>query len=136
MASKELNYKYARSSRNSWRSRQHGNGSHYICRLRGCKQILKKSAPYVLLPFSVHVHGRVVSLSRFLNHHIWNAITQMTMASYLADPDKQQRIRGEAAERISGALRRVANSADLNELSLEVGLTGVELTREADKRAA
>ncbi len=28
----------------------------------------------------------------FLNHHIWNAITQMTMASYLADPDKQQRI--------------------------------------------
>jgi hypothetical protein len=39
-------------------------------------------------------------------------------------------------ERISGALRRVANSADLNESSLEVGLTGVELTREADKRAA
>ena len=72
----------------------------------------------------------------FLNHHIWNAITQMTMASYLADPDKQQRIRCEAVERISGALRRVANSADLNELSLEVGLTGVELTREADKRAA
>jgi hypothetical protein len=72
----------------------------------------------------------------FLNHHIWNAITQMTMVSYLADPDKQQRIRCEAVERISGALRRVANSADLNELSLEVGLTGVELTREADKRAA
>jgi hypothetical protein len=72
----------------------------------------------------------------FLNHHIWNAITQMTMASYLADPDKQQRIRCEAVERISGALRRVANSADLNELSLEVGLTGVELTREADKRTA
>jgi hypothetical protein len=72
----------------------------------------------------------------FLNHHIWNAITQMTMASYLADPDQQQRIRCEAVERISGALRRVANSADLNELSLEVGLTGVELTREADKRAA
>jgi hypothetical protein len=72
----------------------------------------------------------------FLNHHIRNAITEMTMASYLADPDKQQRIRCEAVERISGALRRVANSADLNELSLEVGLTGVELTREADKRAA
>jgi|NGEPerStandDraft_6_1074524.scaffolds.fasta_scaffold201894_1 hypothetical protein len=72
----------------------------------------------------------------FLSHHIWNAITQMTMASYLADPDKQQRIRCEAVERISGALRRVANSADLNGLSLEVDLTGVELTREADKRAA
>lgn len=72
----------------------------------------------------------------FLNHHIRNAITQMTMSSYLADPDKQQRIRCEAVERISGALRRVADSADLNELSLEVGLTGVELTREADKRTA
>ena len=72
----------------------------------------------------------------FLNHHIWNAITQMTMASCLADPDKQQRIRCEAVERISGALRRVANSADLNGLSLEVDLTGVELTREADKSAA
>src|ERR1017187_969870 len=72
----------------------------------------------------------------FLSHHIWNAITQMTMASYLADPDKQQRIRCEAVERISGALRRVANSADLNGLSLEVDLTGVELTRAADKRAA
>jgi hypothetical protein len=58
------------------------------------------------------------------------------MASYLPDPDKQQRIRCEAVERISGALRRVANSADLNESSLEVGLTGVELTREADKSAA
>jgi hypothetical protein len=69
----------------------------------------------------------------FLNHHIRNAITEMTMASYLADPDKQQRIRCEAVERISGALRRVA---DLNESSLEVGLTGAELTREADKRTA
>jgi len=66
----------------------------------------------------------------FLNHHIRNAITQMTMASYLADPNKQQRIRSEAVERISGALRRVANSADLNGLSLEVDLTGAELTQE------
>ena len=66
----------------------------------------------------------------FLNHHIWNAITQMTMASYLADADKQQRIRREAVERISGALRRVADSADLNGLSLEVDLTGVELARQ------
>ncbi len=72
----------------------------------------------------------------FLDHHIWNAITELTMASYLADPDKQQRIRREAVERISGALRRVANIADLNELSLEVDLTRVELTREADKRTA
>jgi hypothetical protein len=66
----------------------------------------------------------------FLNHHIRNAITQMTMASYLADPNRQQRIRSEALERISGALRRVANSADLNGLSLEVDLTGTELIQE------
>jgi len=72
----------------------------------------------------------------FLNHHIWNAITQMTMASYFTDADEQQRIRCEAVERISGALRRVANSADLNGISLEVDLTGVELTREAEKRTA
>jgi hypothetical protein len=60
----------------------------------------------------------------------------MTMASYFTDADEQQRIRCEAVERISGALRRVANSADLNGISLEVDLTGVELTREAEKRTA
>jgi len=66
----------------------------------------------------------------FLNHHIRNAITEMTMASYLADLDKQQRIRSEALERISGALRRIANCADLNGLSLEVDLTGADLAEE------
>lgn len=66
----------------------------------------------------------------FLNHHIRNAITQMTMASYLDDLDKQQRIRSEALERISGTLRRIASSADLNALSLEVDLTGAELAHE------
>jgi hypothetical protein len=66
----------------------------------------------------------------FLNHHIRNAITQMTMASYLADPIKQQRIRSEALDRISGALRRVANSTDLKGLSLDVDLTGAELIQE------
>jgi hypothetical protein len=66
----------------------------------------------------------------FLNHHIRNAITQMTMASYLADPSKQQRIRSEALDRISGALRRVANSVDLDGLSLGADLTGAELIQE------
>jgi hypothetical protein len=70
----------------------------------------------------------------FLNHHIRNAITQLTMASYLADLDKQQRIRSAALERISGALRRIANSADLNGLSLEVDLTGAELSQEGADR--
>ena len=66
----------------------------------------------------------------FLNHHIRNAITQITMASHLSDLDKQQRIRGEALQRISGALRRIATSADLNGLSLEIDLTGSELAQE------
>jgi len=66
----------------------------------------------------------------FLNHHIWNAITQINLASSLPDPEKQQRIRSEAVERISGALRRVADSADLDGLSLEVDLAGIELIRQ------
>ena len=70
----------------------------------------------------------------FLNHHIRNAITEITMASYLADLDKQQRIRSEALERISGALRRIANGADLDGLSLEVDLAGAELAREEADR--
>jgi hypothetical protein len=39
----------------------------------------------------------------------------------------RQRIRREAVQGISGALRRVADSADLDGLSLEVDRTGVEL---------
>jgi hypothetical protein len=66
----------------------------------------------------------------FLNHHIGNAITQMTMASYIGDLDKQQRIRSEALERISGALSRIASSADLDALSLDVDLTGAKLAQE------
>src|SRR5712692_7667649 len=69
----------------------------------------------------------------FLNHHIRNAITQMTMASNVAEHE-QQRFMRDAAERISEALFRVANSADLTGLSLEVDLSGVELTREGANR--
>ncbi|HXY48398.1 MAG TPA: hypothetical protein VEI01_03025 [Terriglobales bacterium] len=72
-------------------------------------------------------HGQELA---FLNHHIWNAITQMNLASSFTDPDKQQRIRCEAVERISGALRRVADSADLDGLSLDVDLAGMELIRQ------
>ncbi len=70
----------------------------------------------------------------FLNHHIRNAITQLTMSSYLDDMDKQQRIRSEALERISGALRRIVNAADLNGLSLESDLTGTDLAHEGADR--
>jgi hypothetical protein len=78
----------------------------------------------------------------FLNHHIRNAITQMTLTSYVADTEKQQRLMRDAAERVSQALFRVANSSDLTGLSLEVDLTGMELTRErtapekGDKKAS
>lgn len=65
----------------------------------------------------------------FLNHHIRNAITQMASASYIENPEKQERLMFEAAGRISETLFRVANSADLTGLSLEVDLSGVELTR-------
>lgn len=66
----------------------------------------------------------------FLNHHTRNAITQMTMASYLEDLDKPQRIRTEVWERICGALRRIARSAELNALSLECNLLAAELAQE------
>jgi hypothetical protein len=65
----------------------------------------------------------------FLNHHIRNAITQMASASYIENPEKQERLMFEAAGRISETLFRVANSTDLTGLSLEVDLSGVELTR-------
>jgi uncharacterized membrane protein len=70
----------------------------------------------------------------FLNHHIRNAITQMTMASSIAEQEKQQRFMRDAAGRISEVLFRVANSKDLTGLSLEVDLNGSALTREGADR--
>ena len=40
----------------------------------------------------------------FLNHHIRNAMTQMTMASNAADPEEQQRFMREATARVSEKL--------------------------------
>jgi hypothetical protein len=76
---------------------------------------------------------RTLELS-FLNHHVRNALTQVIMASKLTDAGKQDRFIGEAVSRISEALFRVANSADLTGLSLEVDLGGADLTREAEQR--
>jgi hypothetical protein len=53
----------------------------------------------------------------------------LELAFYIENPEKQERLMFEAAGRISEALFRVANSADLTGLSLEVDLSGVELTR-------
>ena len=70
----------------------------------------------------------------FLNHHIRNAITQMSMAEYIADPRQHERLVREAVGRISEALFRIANSADLTGLSLEVDLKGTQLTHEGEAR--
>ena len=76
---------------------------------------------------------RTLELS-FLNHHVRNALTQVIMASNVADAGKQERFTREAVSRISEALFRVANSVDLTGLSLEVDLRGAELTHEGEGR--
>ena len=70
----------------------------------------------------------------FLNHHVRNALTQMSMVSYIADPEKQERLLQDAASRVSEVLFRIANSADLTGLSLEVDLAGVELAHAGEAR--
>lgn len=70
----------------------------------------------------------------FLNHHIRNAITQMSMVQYVTDPQQHERLVREAVGRISEALFRIANSADLTGLSVEVDLKGIQLTHEGEAR--
>jgi hypothetical protein len=76
---------------------------------------------------------RALELS-FLNHHVRNALTQVVMASNLPDPSRQDHFIRDAVSRVSEALFRVANSADLTGLSLEVDLGGTELTHAGEKR--
>ena len=70
----------------------------------------------------------------FLNHHIRNAITQMSMLQYVTDPQQHERLVREGVSRISEALFRIANSADLTGLSLEVDLKGIQLIHEGGAR--
>jgi hypothetical protein len=84
-------------------------------------------------------HARKRSIRRavelaFLNHHVRNAVTQMIVASNLTDADKQERYMQQAVSRISEALFRVANSADLSDFSLEVDLGGAGLSHEGEQR--
>ncbi|MGO9085314.1 MAG: hypothetical protein ACLQBK_08820 [Candidatus Sulfotelmatobacter sp.] len=84
-------------------------------------------------------HARKRSIRRalelsFLNHHVRNALTQMMMASNLTDVAKQERYMRQAVSRISETLFRVANSADLSALSLEVDLGGAGLSHEGEQR--
>jgi hypothetical protein len=76
---------------------------------------------------------RTLELS-FLNHHVRNALTQIMMASKLDEAGKQDPFMQAGVSRISEALFRVANSADLTGLSLEVDLGGTELTQEGEER--
>src|ERR1700675_5194023 len=70
----------------------------------------------------------------FLNHHVRNALTQMSLVSYIGDPEKREHLLQDAAARVSEVLFRIANSADLTGLSLEVDLTGVELVHAGEAR--
>lgn len=70
----------------------------------------------------------------FLNHHIRNAIMQVSVAQHVADPKKQERLVREGVDRISEALFRIANSADLTGLSLEVDLQGTQLSHAGQAR--
>jgi len=70
----------------------------------------------------------------FLNHHVRNALTQMSMVSYITDSEKREHLLQDAAARVSEVLFRIANSADLTGLSLEVDLAGVELAHAGEAR--
>ena len=48
----------------------------------------------------------------------------MSMVSYIADPEKREHLLQDAAAGVSEVLFRIANSADLTGLSLEVDLGG------------
>jgi hypothetical protein len=52
----------------------------------------------------------------FLNHHVRNALTQMGMISYIADPEKREHLLQDAVARVSEVLFRIANSVDLTGL--------------------
>jgi hypothetical protein len=56
------------------------------------------------------------------------------MAEYVADPQRHERLVREAVGRISEVLFRIANSADLTGLSLDVDLQGMQLTHEGEAR--
>jgi len=73
----------------------------------------------------------------FLNHHVRNALTQMTMICWSCSgtpTEKQERLLQDAVSRVSEVLFRIANSADLTGLSLEVDLAGVELGHAGEAR--
>jgi hypothetical protein len=115
--------------------RWHGNMSWYV---RATGAVVETVIVTVLVTIVLEQRRkrairRTLELA-FLNHHIRNAITQMSMAQYVADPQQHGRLVREAVGRISEALFRIANSADLTGLSLEVDLKGMQLAHEGETR--
>jgi len=116
--------------------RMQGNASWYVSAATGA--VVEAVIVTVLVTIVIE-QRRKRSIRRtlelaFLNHHIRNAITQMSMAQYVADPQQHERLVQEAVGRISEALFGIANSADLTGLSLEVDLKGIQLTHEGETR--
>ena len=116
--------------------RLQGNASWYVSATTGAvveTVIVTALVTIVLEQRRKRAIRRTLELA-FLNHHIRNAMTQMSMAEYVADPQQHERLVREAVGRISEALFRIANSADLTGLSLEVDLKGTQLTQEGEAR--
>jgi hypothetical protein len=70
----------------------------------------------------------------FLNHHVRNALAQISMSEYVSDIEQHKQLLDAAVSRISETLFRVANSTDLTGLSLEHDLSGVGLIKESEER--
>jgi flagellar basal body-associated protein FliL len=116
--------------------RWHGNTSWYVSSMAAAVMemvIVTALVTIVLEQRRKRAIRRTLELA-FLNHHIRNAITQMSMLQYVPDPQQHERLVREAVGRISEALFRIANSADLTGLSLEVDLKGTQLTHEGEAR--
>ncbi len=70
----------------------------------------------------------------FLNHHVNNALTQISLVPDVADVVMQDQYLRQAITRISEALFRSQNESELASLSLEVDLGGKELNRGREDR--
>ena len=116
--------------------RWHGNTSWYVSATAAAvveAVVVTALVTVVLEQRRKRAIRRTLELA-FLNHHIRNAITQMSMLPYVTEAQQQERVVREAIGRISEALFRIANSADLTGLSLEVDLKGTQLTHEGEAR--
>jgi len=116
--------------------RWHGNTSWYVSATTAAvveMVVVTALVTIVLEQRRKRAIRRTLELA-FLNHHIRNAVTQISMLQYVPDTQQHERLVRDAIGRISEALFRIANSADLTGLSLEVDLKGTQLTHEGEAR--